>query len=76
MSLVNFPLTLDSMQMFLPPQCEDLLRRDGDFLVRESQNSPGQFVLSGRHGGRIRHLLLVDPEGVVSRHYSNTGHKH
>lgn len=46
-------------------ECEVLLLRDGDFLVRESQNSPGQFVLSGRHGGRIRHLLLVDPEGVV-----------
>lgn len=46
-------------------QTEDLLKKDGDFLVRESTKSPGQFVLSGMHSGRIRHLLLVDPEGVV-----------
>lgn len=46
-------------------KCDELLRYDGDFLVRESPNSPGQFVLSGRHHGHIRHLLLVDPEGRV-----------
>ncbi|XP_064607882.1 SHC-transforming protein 1-like isoform X2 [Liolophura sinensis] len=44
---------------------EDLLKKDGDFLVRESTNSRGQFVLSGRQNGSARHLLLVDPEGVV-----------
>jgi len=38
---------------------------DGDFLVRESANSPGQYVLSGRRGGKVKHLLLIDPEGVV-----------
>ena len=43
-----------------------MLRENGDFLVRESNNQMGQFVLSGRHQGRIKHLLLVDPEGVVS----------
>ena len=42
------------------------MKADGDFLVRESVNSPGQYVLSGMHNGRIRHLLLVDPQGVVS----------
>ena len=47
-------------------QTEDLLQQDGDFLVRESTNSPGQYVLSGMHKGRIKHLLLVDPNGVVS----------
>ena len=46
-------------------QTEDLLQQDGDFLVRESTNSPGQYVLSGMHKGRIKHLLLVDPNGVV-----------
>ena len=39
---------------------------DGDFLVRESQGLPGQFVLTGMQGGVRKHLLLVDPEGVVS----------
>jgi hypothetical protein len=40
--------------------------QDGDFLVRESQGSPGQYVLTGMQGGLKKHLLLVDPEGVVS----------
>ena len=51
-------------------QVEEMLRENGDFLVRESNNQMGQFVLSGRHQGRIKHLLLVDPEGVVSGPYS------
>ncbi|KAK2183381.1 hypothetical protein NP493_314g01010 [Ridgeia piscesae] len=46
-------------------QCTQMLRNDGDFLVRESSNSTGQFVLSSRQDGHIKHLLLVDPEGVV-----------
>ncbi|XP_046357110.2 SHC-transforming protein 1-like isoform X1 [Haliotis rufescens] len=46
-------------------QAEDRLEHDGDFLVRESSNSPGQYVLSGRQNGQVKHLLLVDPEGVV-----------
>ncbi|XP_041366256.1 SHC-transforming protein 1-like isoform X2 [Gigantopelta aegis] len=46
-------------------QAEELLEEDGDFLVRESSNSPGQYVLSGRQHGHVKHLLLVDPEGVV-----------
>jgi len=46
-------------------QCDELLLHDGDFLVRESPSTPGQYVLSGRHRGAIRHLLLVDPEGKV-----------
>ncbi|XP_008830007.1 SHC-transforming protein 4 [Nannospalax galili] len=44
---------------------ERLLVKDGDFLVRESTSSPGQYVLSGLQGGRAKHLLLVDPEGKV-----------
>ncbi|XP_070618184.1 SHC-transforming protein 4 [Erythrolamprus reginae] len=46
-------------------QAENLLRNNGDFLVRESTTSPGQYVLSGLQGGQMKHLLLVDPEGKV-----------
>ncbi|CAG5117517.1 unnamed protein product [Candidula unifasciata] len=46
-------------------QAESFLEFDGDFLVRKSSNSPGQFVLSGKQAGAPRHLLLVDPEGIV-----------
>lgn len=44
---------------------EKLLQKDGDFLVRESPNSEGQFVLSGIQDDTKKHLLLIDPEGVV-----------
>ncbi|EHB03930.1 SHC-transforming protein 2 [Heterocephalus glaber] len=44
---------------------ERLLRADGDFLVRDSVTNPGQYVLTGMHAGQPKHLLLVDPEGVV-----------
>uniref|UniRef100_A0A4W4FHG3 SHC-transforming protein 1 n=1 Tax=Electrophorus electricus TaxID=8005 RepID=A0A4W4FHG3_ELEEL len=46
-------------------QAERLLSRDGDFLVRESGTTPGQYVLTGQQGDQPKHLLLVDPEGVV-----------
>nr|CAG4648049.1 EOG090X098F [Moina brachiata]SVE93115.1 EOG090X098F [Moina brachiata] len=46
-------------------EAEDMLKHDGDFLVRESQGSPGQYVLTGMQSGHHKHLLLVDPEGVV-----------
>jgi len=44
---------------------EQLLLEDGDFLVRESQGSPGQYVLTGMQSNSKKHLLLVDPEGIV-----------
>ncbi|XP_060089397.1 SHC-transforming protein 2 isoform X2 [Heteronotia binoei] len=44
---------------------EKLLQMDGDFLVRDSITNPGQYVLTGMHNGQPKHLLLVDPEGVV-----------
>ncbi|CAB1426519.1 unnamed protein product [Pleuronectes platessa] len=44
---------------------EKILVRDGDFLIRESTTNPGQYVLTGMHCGLPKHLLLVDPEGVV-----------
>ncbi|XP_018009757.1 serine-rich adhesin for platelets isoform X2 [Hyalella azteca] len=46
-------------------QAEDLLKQDGDFLVRESQGTAGQFVLTGMQNSVKKHLLLVDPNGVV-----------
>lgn len=58
-------------------KCEELLREPGQFLVRESANSPGQFVLSGCQNGMVRHLLLVDPNGVVrtkDRTFSSIAH--
>ncbi|NXA47351.1 SHC4 protein, partial [Nothocercus julius] len=56
---------------------ESLLVNDGDFLVRESATSPGQYVLSGLQGGQAKHLLLVDPEGKVrtkDRIFDSVGH--
>jgi len=44
---------------------ETLLVNDGDFLVRESKGSRGQYVLTGMQQNSKKHLLLVDPEGVV-----------
>ena len=35
--------------------------------MRESAKIRGQFILSGRHQDYFKHLLLVDPEGIVSR---------
>ena len=40
--------------------------QDGDFLVRESQASSGQYVLTGMQNNSKKHLLLVDPQGIVS----------
>lgn len=44
---------------------EQLLKEDGDFLVRKSTTNPGSYVLTGMHNGLTKHLLLVDPEGTV-----------
>ncbi|KAJ8953286.1 hypothetical protein NQ318_015868 [Aromia moschata] len=47
-------------------EAESLLQKDGDFLVRESTNTlERQFVLSGMQDNNKKHLLLIDPEGVV-----------
>jgi len=44
---------------------ERLLKNNGDFLVRDSGNTPGQYVLSGMQSNSKKHLLLVDPNGIV-----------
>lgn len=46
-------------------ESEQLVVSDGDFLVRESQVSPKQYVLTGKERGIVRHLLLVDDDGVT-----------
>ncbi|XP_014669015.1 PREDICTED: SHC-transforming protein 1-like [Priapulus caudatus] len=46
-------------------EAERLIREDGDFLVRESSQSDGQYVLTGMQRGTVKHLLLVDNDGVV-----------
>ncbi|XP_077876862.1 LOW QUALITY PROTEIN: SHC-transforming protein 3-like [Ictidomys tridecemlineatus] len=46
-------------------EAEGLLEKDGDFLVRKSTTNPGSFVLTGMHHGQAKHLLLMDPEGMI-----------
>ncbi|XP_063151308.1 SHC-transforming protein 3 [Candoia aspera] len=46
-------------------EAEQLLKKCGDFLVRKSTSNPGSYVLTGLQNGQAKHLLLVDPEGVV-----------
>lgn len=36
----------------------NLLKNEGDYLVRESSTKPGQFVLSTRSEGQIRHFII------------------
>ena len=50
-------------------EAEAILEEDGEFLVRESTTQAGQFVLTGMDAHVVKHLLLVDPEGVVSDWY-------
>lgn len=47
-------------------EAEAILEEDGEFLVRESTTQAGQYVLTGMENGQVKHLLLVDPDGVVS----------
>ncbi|KAG5873586.1 hypothetical protein JTB14_032887 [Gonioctena quinquepunctata] len=59
-------------------EAERLLHKDGDFLVRESTNTmERQFVLSGMQDNNKKHLLLIDPEGVVrtkNRTFNSVSH--
>uniref|UniRef100_A0A8C4WTU2 SHC adaptor protein 1 n=1 Tax=Eptatretus burgeri TaxID=7764 RepID=A0A8C4WTU2_EPTBU len=58
-------------------EAEGRLCKDGDFLVRESTTTHGQFVLTGMQNQQVKHLLLVDPEGVVrtkDRRFDSVSH--
>ena len=35
-----------------------LLKKEGDYLVRESSTKPGQFVLSTRSENQVRHFII------------------
>lgn len=55
-------------------ESEILLKNDGDFLVRDSHGTRGQYVLSGMQKKTPKHLLLIDPEGIVrtkDRHFES-----
>jgi hypothetical protein len=47
------------------PAADQLLTNNGDFLVRESVQARGQYILSAMQDGQPKHLLLVDPSGLV-----------
>lgn len=44
---------------------ERLLQKDGDFLVRDSQGTKGQYVLTGLQIKTPKNLFLLDGEGCV-----------
>lgn len=46
-------------------EAEAILKKDGDFLVRDSHGTEGQYVLSGMQQTTPKHLLLIDPSGIV-----------
>ena len=46
-------------------EAESLLKRNGQFLVRERPTQQGQFVLSVMHGGAVKHICLIGEDGEV-----------
>lgn len=49
---------------------ENLIFREGDFLVRDSTSHSGQVVLSSMSNGEHQHLLLYDPADGQVRNIS------
>uniref|UniRef100_A0A8C1AKC0 Tyrosine-protein kinase n=1 Tax=Cyprinus carpio carpio TaxID=630221 RepID=A0A8C1AKC0_CYPCA len=62
---VEKPLTQQSWYHGAIPRLEvqELLKNDGDFLVRESQGKQ-EYVLSVHWGGQCRHFLIQSTDGV------------
>ena len=53
-------------------QVENLLKKEGDYLVRESKTQPGQFVLSTRAQGQMRHFIIQSTD--VSLTFNNNNY--
>uniref|UniRef100_A0A915K7S8 SHC-transforming protein 1 n=1 Tax=Romanomermis culicivorax TaxID=13658 RepID=A0A915K7S8_ROMCU len=71
-SIIHPPTNLDLLQKeiwFLGKlsreKSEELVTENGQFLVRQSEAQPNQFVLTGMQDNTHRHLLLIDEEGNV-----------
>jgi hypothetical protein len=45
---------------------DSLISRNGQFLVRQSPNIDGQFVLVGMHDKKVKHVCLIGKDGKVS----------
>uniref|UniRef100_A0A671Q747 non-specific protein-tyrosine kinase n=1 Tax=Sinocyclocheilus anshuiensis TaxID=1608454 RepID=A0A671Q747_9TELE len=62
---VEKPLSQQSWYHGAIPRLEvqELLKNDGDFLVRESQGKQ-EYVLSAHWGGQCRHFLIQSTDGV------------
>ncbi|XP_028005569.2 tyrosine-protein kinase Fer isoform X1 [Eptesicus fuscus] len=60
MSIVEKPLTEQEWYHGAIPRIEaqDLLKEQGDFLVRESHGKPGEYVLSVFSDGQRRHFII------------------
>lgn len=45
-------------------ECKRRLQQDGEFLVRESTTKAGEYVLSARDRGALRHFIIQKTEDV------------
>uniref|UniRef100_A0A914I660 Tyrosine-protein kinase n=1 Tax=Globodera rostochiensis TaxID=31243 RepID=A0A914I660_GLORO len=54
-------------------EIEDLLTRDGDFLVRKSEENPGErvFVLSVNASGQVSHVIFRHQRGMLAVDFNN-----
>lgn len=44
---------------------DSLISRNGQFLVRQSPNIDGQFVLVGMHDKKVKHVCLIGKDGKI-----------
>lgn len=66
MNLPFLPLT----HLFVPKVSENLVQRDGDFLVRDSLSSPGNFVLTCQWKNLAQHFKINRTVLRLSEAYS------
>lgn len=57
-------------------EAQELLKQQGDFLVRESHGKPGEYVLSVFSDGQRRHFIIqyADVRLCYSTNYSMLGY--